>query len=51
MTGWPGRQPAYWPNPGPVAGERGHDRTFHAACVLIQGFDLAIDEARPLLSE
>ena len=34
--------------PPAVAGQRGHDRTFHAACVLVQGFDLTIDEARPL---
>ncbi len=37
--------------PPAVAGQRGHDRTFHAACVLIQGFDLTVDEARPLLHE
>jgi putative DNA primase/helicase len=37
--------------PPALAGERGHDRTFHAACVLIHGFDLTIDEARPLLHE
>src|SRR5260370_39074656 len=35
--------------PPAVSGERGHDRTFHAACVLVQGFDLTIDDARPLL--
>ena len=32
-----------------IAGQRGHDRTFHAACILVHGFDLTIDEARPLL--
>ncbi len=37
--------------PPAVAGQRGHDRTFHAACVLIQGFELTINEARPLLEE
>ena len=37
--------------PPAVAGQRGHDRTFHAACILIQGFDLTIDEARPLLHQ
>ena len=37
--------------PPAVAGQRGHDRTFHAACVLIQGFDLTVDDARPLLHE
>src|SRR5690242_14812083 len=25
--------------PGAVSGQRGHDRTFRAACVLIKGFD------------
>jgi len=35
--------------PPAVAGERGHDRTFHAACVLVQGFALEVDQARPLL--
>ena len=34
-----------------VSGEHGHDRTFHAACVLIQGFDFAIEEALPILQE
>jgi putative DNA primase/helicase len=37
--------------PPAVAGQRGHDRTFHAACVLVQGFDLTIDEARPLFHQ
>jgi putative DNA primase/helicase len=37
--------------PGAIAGQRGHDRTFHAACVLIKDFALTIDEARPLLRE
>jgi putative DNA primase/helicase len=37
--------------PPAVAGQRGHDRTFHAACVLIQGFDLTIDEARALFHQ
>jgi putative DNA primase/helicase len=35
--------------PPAVAGQGGHDRTFQAACVLVQGFDLTIDEARPIL--
>lgn len=36
--------------PPAVAGERGHARTFHAACILVQGFGLEIDQARPLLA-
>jgi putative DNA primase/helicase len=35
--------------PPAVAGERGHNRTFHAACILVQGFDLSVQQARPLL--
>ncbi len=37
--------------PPAIAGQRGHDRTFHTACVLVQGFDLTIDQARPLLEQ
>jgi len=37
--------------PPAISGQRGHDRTFRIACVLIQGFDLTIDEARPLLQQ
>jgi putative DNA primase/helicase len=37
--------------PPAIAGHRGHHQTFHAACVLVHGFDLTIDEARPLLLE
>jgi putative DNA primase/helicase len=37
--------------PAAISGQRGHDRTFHAACVLIKGFALSIDEARPLLRD
>lgn len=37
--------------PPAVSGQRGHDRTFHAACVLVKGFSLTLDEARPLLRE
>ena len=33
--------------PGAVSGQRGHDRTFHAACVLIKGFDLTVDAGPP----
>ncbi|MGC8643090.1 MAG: DNA primase family protein, partial [Isosphaeraceae bacterium] len=35
--------------PPGVSGERGHDRTFEAACILVKGFAFSIDEARPLL--
>ncbi len=37
--------------PGAVSGQRGHGQTFHAACVLVKGFGLTIDEARPLLHD
>ncbi len=37
--------------PPATSGQRGHDRTFHTACVLVQGFDLTIDQARPLLQQ
>ena len=36
---------------GAVSGQGGHDATFHAACVLILGFGLSIDDARPVLQE
>ena len=48
---WPGPAAYLAKIPPAVAGQRGHDRTFHAACILIQGFDLTIDEARPLLHQ
>lgn len=37
--------------PPAVAGEHGHDQTFHAACRIVQGFDLSVDDALPLLAE
>lgn len=37
--------------PPAVSGDGGHNRTFHAACVLVLGFGLSVDEALPLLSE
>ncbi|MFO0892132.1 MAG: phage/plasmid primase, P4 family [Isosphaeraceae bacterium] len=37
--------------PPAVSGQRGHDRTFHAACVLIKRFGLSVEEARPLLAD
>jgi putative DNA primase/helicase len=47
-----GRAAAYLAKiPPAVSGERGHDRTFHAACILVQGFELSIDEAKPLLQQ
>jgi hypothetical protein len=35
--------------PDAVSGQSGHDRFFHAACVLIIGFNMNIDQARPVL--
>lgn len=37
--------------PAAVSGQGGHNKTFHAACILIKGFALSLDEARPLLRE
>jgi len=37
--------------PGAVAGESGHDWTFHAAALLVIDFNLSIDDAMPLLLE
>lgn len=37
--------------PGAVSGGGGHNQTFAVACALVKGFDLSIDDARPLLSE
>jgi hypothetical protein len=37
--------------PGAVSGERGHDRTFRTACVLVLGFGLTPNQAYPLLAE
>lgn len=37
--------------PGAVSGQRGHDATFRAACVLVLGFGLSQVQALPLLSE
>lgn len=34
-----------------VSGSGGHNQTFSVACSLIKGFDLTVDEARPLLLE
>jgi len=36
---------------GAVSGQRGHDRTFRAACVLVRKFGLTEPEAWPLLCE
>jgi hypothetical protein len=35
--------------PAAVSGQGGHDATFEVACVLIQGWALSVDEARPYL--
>ncbi|WP_165253095.1 phage/plasmid primase, P4 family [Paludisphaera soli] len=37
--------------PPAVSGQGGHGRTFRAACVLVKGFGLGVDEARPILQE
>lgn len=37
--------------PAAVAGRRGHDKTFHVACVLMIEFNLTLSEARVLLAE
>lgn len=37
--------------PGAVSGSDGHNRTFHAACVLVLGFELSKSEALDILSE
>lgn len=36
---------------GAISGQRGHDRTFRAACVLTHKFGLTFEEAWPLLLE
>ena len=35
--------------PSAISGSRGHDALFHAACVLVNGFDLSDDQAWPIL--
>jgi hypothetical protein len=37
--------------PGAISGQGGHKATFHAACVLVNGFALSTSEAMPLLME
>jgi hypothetical protein len=37
--------------PNAISGQRGHDRTFQAACVLVLGFGLPESDALALLSE
>ncbi|MDA1277389.1 MAG: hypothetical protein O2960_25575, partial [Verrucomicrobia bacterium] len=34
-----------------VSGQGGHDKTYHVACILINGFGLGIDEARAVFEE
>lgn len=34
-----------------VSGSGGHNQTFHVACILVNGFGLSIQDARPLLQE
>jgi len=37
--------------PAAISGSGGHNATFAVACVLVKGFSLSIDQARPLLQE
>ena len=37
--------------PGAVSGNGGHPTTFRAACILIQGFGLNVEQARPILNQ
>ena len=37
--------------PGAVSGNNGHNQTFHAACVLVHGFELSKPEALDVMSE
>lgn len=37
--------------PPAISGQKGHCRTFRAACILIKGFNLSIAEARPILED
>jgi hypothetical protein len=37
--------------PAAMSGSGGHNATFAAACALIKGFGLSVDEARPILQE
>lgn len=47
-----GRAAAYLGKmPPAVSGQGGHGKTFHAACVLVKGFGLSVEQARPLLEE
>jgi hypothetical protein len=36
---------------GAISGQRGHDRTFRVACVLVRKFGLSIEQAWPLFLE
>lgn len=36
--------------PPAVSGQGGHNQTFNAACILVLGFGLSVDEAYPLLA-
>ena len=35
--------------PGAVSGDHGHDATYHVACVLVEGFDLSVADATPIM--
>ena len=35
----------------PIEGQNGHDRLFHVACVLVDGFGLSLEQAMPIFRE
>jgi hypothetical protein len=37
--------------PAAVSGQRGHDATWDVALVLVRGFELSIEEARPIMAD
>ena len=37
--------------PPAISGQGGHNATFHAACTLVHGFALSVEQAKPLLLE
>jgi putative DNA primase/helicase len=37
--------------PPAISGQAGHNATFHAACILVQGFALSVEQAKTLLLE
>lgn len=37
--------------PAAISGQGGHNATFAVACALVKGFNLSVDQARPLMDE